>query len=67
MNVDGVIAACKSLSIFTEKKKILIIDEIIELGHASIQSHEQLGEQVGKYAIDHIFLTGKNYTAAIVQ
>lgn len=48
-------------------KKIVFIDEIIELGHETEETHKQLWQTLAQYDLDAIYLTGKNYGKYIKQ
>lgn len=58
---DAVLAAMEYLKIF-KKKKILVLQPLIELGSQAALSHYELGMAAGKF-LDKVFLTNKNFSA----
>ena len=60
MNQHGVKAWLDLLSEYPTKK-VVVIDEIIELGSESEETHRQIGQTLSRYDLDLIILTGKNY------
>lgn len=62
INVDGVCAGVALLSDYTEFDiKVVVINEIMELGRESNKTHYDLGLSLSSYDLDYIFLTGENY------
>ena len=53
-------AALKTLvEIGTTGEKIAILGDMLELGRESGESHRELGKQVARYGIDHLYLLGE--------
>jgi UDP-N-acetylmuramoyl-tripeptide--D-alanyl-D-alanine ligase len=66
INQNGVKAWLDLLSEY-KGRKIVFIDEIIELGDETIETHHQLWQTLAQYDIDMIYLTGKHYGKYIAQ
>lgn len=66
INVDGVCAGVALLSDYTEFDiKVVVINEIMELGREANKTHYDLGLSLSSYDLDYIFLTGENYGSYI--
>ena len=66
INQNGVKAWLDLLSEY-KGKKIVFIDEIIELGDETEQTHKELWQTLSQYIIDAVYLTGKHYATYIEQ
>lgn len=66
INQNGV-KAWLDLLLEYKGKKIVFIDEIIELGDETEQTHKELWQTLSQYDIDVIYLTGKHYATYIEQ
>lgn len=60
-NPDSVLTACESLEVFKDKKKILVLDDILELGRETKKVHQEMGAKLADFDFDKIFLVGINY------
>ena len=58
-NPDGVLAALKYLTLFRQKK-YLVLTPLIELGKEALKIHEMIGEKAAVSGVS-IFLTNPNY------
>ena len=59
-NYDSVMAAIKLISRFKNKRKIVILGDILELGNKSKKIHKKLGKNISKFNIDLLITIGKN-------
>lgn len=60
-SIDSVLASSSMLSYFKDYKKIIILDDILELWSTSSALHEKLWESLAKLDFDKIILIGKNH------
>jgi UDP-N-acetylmuramoyl-tripeptide--D-alanyl-D-alanine ligase len=66
-NFDGVKNALKQLQSYSSKyKKIVVIDDILELGDKSISTHKEISQLLLESKLDIVVLVGKNF-AKIIQ
>ena len=63
-NIDGVTNA---ISLLNQKKgkKILVLDDILELGSQAAETHKNLGSAIAKLDLDAVILMGRNYSVDI--
>ncbi|MCD5382618.1 UDP-N-acetylmuramoyl-tripeptide--D-alanyl-D-alanine ligase [Candidatus Gracilibacteria bacterium] len=66
-NFDGVLSACDSVQIFGNAKKVLVLDDILELGKGARDIHIELGRELAKFDFDEICLVGRNFRAYVEQ
>lgn len=62
LNVDWLVSACDSLDVFRWVKKVLVLDDIIELWRDSKNVHLKIWSQLSWFWFDKIFLIWKNYS-----
>jgi UDP-N-acetylmuramoyl-tripeptide--D-alanyl-D-alanine ligase len=65
-NINGVINAISLLKEM-KGKKILVLDDILELGEQAIDTHKVLAYSISKLNIDLVILMGRNYTQVITE
>jgi aquaporin Z len=65
-NNNGVINALLSLD-STKGKKIVVLDDILELGTYAYQTHKEIAIVLSKIAPDVIILVGRNYANIILE
>lgn len=66
-NFDGVKNAIQQLNNYSSKyKKVVILDDILELGDKSISTHKEIGQILANSKPDIVLLVGKNF-AKIVE
>ena len=63
-NIDGVTNA---ISLLNQKKgkKVLVLDDILELGSQATETHKKLGNIIAKLDLDAVILMGRNYAVDI--
>lgn len=59
-SLESIRYCIKELSTFTNKRKILILGDILELGEKSKNIHEQIFPIIDKYHVDKVFMCGDN-------
>lgn len=59
---ESVMAAAKYMKLYT-KKKIFVLNPLIELGKKAKQYHKNIGEELAQF--DYLFLTNKNFLSDI--
>lgn len=59
-SLESVRYCIKELSTFVNKRKILVLGDILELGEKSKDIHEQILPMLDKYQIDKVFMCGDN-------
>ncbi|MDD3120550.1 MAG: UDP-N-acetylmuramoyl-tripeptide--D-alanyl-D-alanine ligase [Candidatus Gracilibacteria bacterium] len=67
LNETGLIKGTETLSFFKNKNKILVLDDIIELGLETENIHKKIGENLANIGLDYIFLVGKNYKKLVIE
>jgi UDP-N-acetylmuramoyl-tripeptide--D-alanyl-D-alanine ligase len=65
-NINGVVNAIALLNQF-EGTKVLVLDDILELGEQSVDTHKTLAYSLTKLNIDLIILMGRNYAEIITE
>jgi UDP-N-acetylmuramoyl-tripeptide--D-alanyl-D-alanine ligase len=65
-NINGVVNALSLLD-NPDRNKILILDDILELGEQSIETHKNLAYVLLKLDLDLIVLVGRNYGQTITE
>ena len=65
LNYNWIIAACESLEMFKNAKKILVLDDILELWKDSRNIHVELWKELAKFNFDEICLMWKNFRAYV--
>ena len=59
-NPDSLAATLDAFSEMKEKGRgIVILGDMLELGAASAQAHEEAGRRIGEMGLDHLFVIGK--------
>lgn len=60
-NPSSMQAAISNFAKYNDKRGVLILGDMFELGKHSIEEHAQLVEFVSQYNFDKVFLIGKNF------
>jgi len=66
-NKDGVINALELMKNFSKSKKIIIFDEIIELGKEAKPTHKEIAKKILEINPDLLILTGKSCNNIIME
>jgi UDP-N-acetylmuramoyl-tripeptide--D-alanyl-D-alanine ligase len=66
-NIDGIKNALDSLSGFKTNQKLVICDEIIELGKESEKTHKKLAEYISKTNPDLTIILGKSFGITVFE
>lgn len=64
INQDGAVAGCHAARQFG-KPVVVVMDDILELGSSSWDTHVMLWTNLANIGISHIFLTGKEFAPAV--
>jgi len=64
-NPDGVLAALEHLKLW-DKRRVVVMPPLIELGSAAKEAHEKIGEKIAECA-DYAIITGKDYKEDILK
>lgn len=67
LNETWLIKWTETLSFFKNKNKILVLDDIIELGLETENIHKKIWENLANIWLDYIFLVGKNYKKLVIE
>jgi len=65
INFDWIIAACDSLEIFKNAKKILVLDDILELWKDARNIHIELWKELAKFDFDEFVLIWREFRSYI--
>jgi UDP-N-acetylmuramoyl-tripeptide--D-alanyl-D-alanine ligase len=65
-NINGVVNAISLLNQF-KGKKVVVLDDILELGEQAIDTHKTLAYSMAKLDLDLIVLMGRNYASVIKE
>ena len=66
-NFDWVLSACDSVQIFWNAKKVLVLDDILELWKWARDIHIELWRELAKFDFDEICLVWRNFRAYVEQ
>lgn len=58
-NYDSVMAAVKLISNFKDRRKIVVLGDILELGSSSKKIHKKIGNDLSDFEIDMLITVGK--------
>lgn len=58
-NYDSVMAAVKLISNFKDRRKIVVLGDILELGSSSKKIHKKIGKDLANFKIDMLITVGK--------
>lgn len=58
-NYDSVMAAVKLISNFKNRRKIVVLGDILELGSSSKKIHKKIGKDLANFKIDMLITVGK--------
>jgi len=63
LNPASIKAAVKMLKFYPKSRKVLVLDDILELGEKAKSVHTTVGEQITDF--DRVYLIGKNYSNVV--
>lgn len=59
-SIESVRCSIKEVSQYTDRRRILVLGDMMELGVKATEVHEKILPAIDKYKIDKVFLCGKN-------
>ena len=65
INYNWVLSACESLDVFKNSKKILVLDDILELWKDSRKIHIELWKELSKFDFDEICLIWREFRSSV--